>query len=146
VPRDERSAHRRIPRSPGTLVTVAGAVAVAVAAFLPWGGSGEATRTSFELVQVAERLDLLQGRNRQVAAALWYLLPLVVALVWLAATFDRSVVVAVLGVVVGALAISGAAVVVSSPLKTQPGVPIAVLAGGTAVGGAALIALERRRP
>jgi hypothetical protein len=137
---------RRLPRSPGTVVTVAGALGVAVAAFLPWGGSGDATRSSFELVQAAERLDLLRGGNRQFAAVLWYLLPALVALVWLAATFERPFATAALGAAVGVLAVGGALVVVASPLKVEPGVPIAVLAGGTAMGGAAFIALERRRP
>ena len=126
-------------------MAVAGAVAVALAAFLPWAGSGDATRSSFELVQVAERLDVLDGRNRQLGAVLWYLLPAIVALVWLAATFERPVATAALSASVGVLAIGGAGVVVASPLKAEVGVPIAVVAGVAALAGAALIARERRR-
>ncbi|MGH9137331.1 MAG: hypothetical protein ACRD0G_09840, partial [Acidimicrobiales bacterium] len=63
----------------GQILVVGGAVGVAVAAFLPWGGSGRADRTSFELVSLARRLDVLDGAAASLAPA-WYAVPLVAAL------------------------------------------------------------------
>jgi hypothetical protein len=126
------------------IVTVAAALVVVMAAFLPWGRSGEADRSSFELVQAADRLGVLTGRTRHLAVA-WYLLPALVALLWIAATLRRPVAVAALGLAAGGLAVAGAAVVLASPLKIGPGVPIAGAAGVAAVAGALLHAADRER-
>lgn len=134
----------RWPRSPGVTVTVAGALAVVVAAFLPWSASGETTRSSFELLQAADRLDLLSGGPRRVGLTAWYLLPVLVAVVWLTATLDRPVATAVAGTAVAAVALAGAGVVLNSPLKAEAGVPMAVVAAAAALAGAALIVWERK--
>ena len=123
-------------------VTVAGALAVVTAGFLPWSRSGEAQRNSFELARSAERLDVLTGAAHQAAVA-WYLVPALVALLWITATLRWDRAAAGLGAVVGALALAAAALVLRSPLKVEPAVPIAGGAGAVALAGALALGASR---
>ncbi len=126
------------------LVATAGSVGLGVAAFLPWGRSGTARRNSFELVQAAERLDLLDGALAGVGALAWFLVPAAVAGVWLAAVLRRPVMAGTLASSVAALGLALAVVVRSSPVRTEPGLVWGVAAAATALAGVAWMVIERR--
>jgi hypothetical protein len=109
------------------------ALIVLLGSALPWGGSGREDRSSFELVQVADRLDVLEGAAAVVARA-WLLLPFAVAVIAIAGVTGRRRLAAVLGTVVAVLAVGLALAVLRSPLLARVGVPVTMV-------GAALLAL-----
>lgn len=121
-----------------------GALGVLVASFLPWGRSGGATRSSYELVAAAESLQVVSGAGAIVARA-WYLLPLGVACTWLAAVGRRPLATATLSALVGSAALVLAAAVKVSPVGTEMGTSVALAAGATALAGAGRSAWEHRR-
>lgn len=124
-------------------VCALGAVVVAGASFLPWGGSGRAERTSFELVGVAERLDVLSSTASDLAQ-LWYLLPLVGALCGLAAVTGRWVGALIAGIVVAVAGAAMAVAVIDSPVRPLGG-PYVTLGGSLLVClGVVLLLIERR--
>jgi hypothetical protein len=133
------------PRPSGALLarwaTAGAAVGVLVAAFLPWVVTGRAQRNSFDLLRAADRLDLLHGTVQRVAAVGWYLMPLAVGLIWLAAATGRRALVVVGGAIVGALAIALGVTVETSILRTEPGTPATIVLGGLTLVGAAMVAL-----
>ena len=77
------------------------AVVCAAATFGPWLQSGSSRRTSYEVIRAAEDLDVLHGWVQPAAAAAWYFVPLLAALVVLAAVLERTVLAAVLLAVTG---------------------------------------------
>ena len=138
-----RSAVRSVSGSRPATLAVAGAMGVLAASFLPWARSGEAGRTSYEIVAAARRLDVVHG-VWATAAAGWYLVPLLVVATGLAAALGRRVATATLSAVVGSAAAGLAAAVEASPLDAEMGTSVALAAGATALVGAARLAWERR--
>lgn len=130
------------PVRPGVVVATAGAIAVAVTSFLPWATSGRASRTSYELVDAVERLDVLDGVGAAIAPA-WYLVPLLAAAAFLAAVLGRTLLVAASAAFVGTAAILFAVAVNSSPLSADVGCAAAVLAGVVSVAGAGVAVSQR---
>jgi uncharacterized membrane protein len=114
---------------------------VLLAAFVPWVVTGRARRNSFDLLRAADRLDLLHGTVQRWAAVGWYLMPLAVGVIWLAAATSRRIVVVVGGAIVGALAIALGVTVEASILRTEPGTPATIVLGGLTLAGAAMVAL-----
>jgi hypothetical protein len=117
---------------------------VAGAGFLPWGASGQAERSSYELIGVVERLDVLDGLAAAVSQA-WYLAPLAAAAVWLAAALGR---IGLAQAIAGVLAACGAALavaVVRSPLLDRAGPYVTIAAALVVALGLVLAAVERRR-
>lgn len=126
-----------LPRAPratrATLgeVGLAAVVAVGVgSAFLPWAASGRAERNSFELVSLAEQLDLLP-RGTHVLAVLWPALPLLASVAVAATVLSRPRLAGTAAVLSGAWSAAVAIAVLRSPLAPRPGV-------GLALGAAAL--------
>lgn len=112
--------------------------------FLHWGRSGQRTRTSYELVDVAGRAGVLDD-DVAWAATLWFLVPAVcgAALVVLAA--HRHAIAGVLMATLGALVGTGAILVDRSPLVAEPAVGVAVVLGGvTALSGVAVLVMARK--
>lgn len=107
-------------------------VLLLVGAAMPWGGSGEVDRSSFELVRYARRLDVLEGLAATLAVV-WLTLPLVAALVVVAGWSGRrrwalaSTTVAMLMGVLLALA------VLASPLLARAGLRVTMVAAGALV-------------
>lgn len=119
-------------RSP---VVVVGSLIVLIGAVLPWGRSGQTDRSSFELVRLARRLDVLDGALASVAR-LWLATPLLVAVVVVTAWAGRRAVALTLGTIVAAAGVGLAIAVQQSPLVPRPGLHVTI--GGaavTAVGG-----------
>lgn len=124
-------------------MAVAGTLGVLGASFLPWAGSGGASRTSYQVLEAARNLEVVSG-IWATTARLWYLVPLLVAGTWLAATLQRSLATATLSAVVGSAAVGLAVAVEASPLGAEVGTSVALAAGATALVGAARLAWERR--
>jgi hypothetical protein len=129
---------------PGLLLAVAGVLGILVASFLPWGRSGDAVRTSYELVDAAGRLEVVSSAGATVALG-WYLMPLLVACTWLAAVRRHLLVAATLSALVGSAAIGLAAAVRASPVGTEIGTSVALVAGAVALVGAARSGWDDRR-
>jgi hypothetical protein len=104
----------------------AGAALVAVAAFLPWGGSGRVDRSSYQLARVADRLGIVGARWQHVLLVAWVLVPLVAALALLSAALARPVPVLVLVPFVAAIGIVATVVVARSPVAVRHGAWLAL--------------------
>lgn len=130
----------------GTVLAVAGVLGVLLASFLPWARSGNASRTSYELVATASRLDLISGPGATLVRG-WYLVPVAAAATWLAATLGRPLVTATLSTLVGAAALGLVAALRTSgsSLAVAHGTSVALAAGATALIGAARLMWEHRR-
>ncbi len=142
---------RRVPRGERPVLalvavwsTALAGVVIVVCSFLPWGASGRAERTSWELLRSAERLDVLHGFGQEAGAVAWYFAPVAVAVIWLGAVWRRPLLVAVLGIAVGGLGIALAMAVRASPLQPEVGASATIAAGGLAVVSAAFTALRRK--
>jgi hypothetical protein len=109
---------------------VAGSLIVLTGAFLPWGRSGSIDRSSFELVRLARRLDVLDGAAAT-GARLWLAAPLLVAAVVVAALAGRGTLAVGLGTLVAAAGVGLAIAVHQSPLVPRPGLHVTM--GGAAV-------------
>jgi hypothetical protein len=128
--------------------TMAVAVVLGLAAtattFLDWGRSGRRWRTSYELVDVADRAGVLPSDLAGVAS-LWYLVPALAGALLLAAALRRPLVAGILATTLGALVGTGSVLVVRSPLVTAHAVTAAVVLGaGTALMGAVVLVTARK--
>lgn len=114
------------------LVLLATVTAMAVAVmFAPWLRTGSAVRNSFEVVQAADRLDVLPGGPQAVISVVWAFLPLVAVLAVLALTVDRVPVAVVLTVVVGLVQAGFGAVVTNAPRSADWGATAGLALGLT---------------
>lgn len=129
-------------RTYSTPCVVVGSLLVAGFGFLPWGASGRAERSSYALVSVADRLEVLDGWGAVLVKA-WYLAPALAAVVWLATALGRT---AVARAVAATLALGGVAlaiVVRRSPVLDRPG-PCATIVAACVVGLGLLAPLAER--
>jgi hypothetical protein len=118
----------------------AGAALVAVAAFLPWGGSGRVDRSSYQLARLADRLGIVGARWQHVLLVVWVLVPLVAALALLSAALARPVPVLVLVPFVAAIGIVAAVVVARSPVAVRHGVWLSLAGCGCGLAGSTWLA------
>lgn len=124
---------------------VLAASAAVIGSFMPWARSGQTSRTSYELIGVAGRLDVLDGGWARLAA-LWLLVPVATGLAWLALSFSRSRLAATLAASVGLQAVAAAALTERSPLAAETGVTVGRWAGSVALAAAAIHLLMTRSP
>jgi hypothetical protein len=129
-------------RPAATALVLAGAVGVAGASFLPWVRSGRAHRSSYEVVEAADRLGVVSGAGA-LAVRAWFLLPLVVAGACLAASVGRPRLAVALGGLAGAAAALLVHLVGRSALTTELGWTATLVAGAVVLVGAALFAIGR---
>lgn len=112
--------------------------------FLAWGRSGERSRNSYELVDVAGRAGVLPGSLASLAP-LWFLVPAACGLVVVAVAARRHALAGVLTTTLGALVGTGAILVARSPLIAEPAV---MAAGGlgacTVLSGVAVLGTARK--
>lgn len=127
-----------------TVLTVIGAIGAAVAPVLPWARTGRAERSGFALAGLAHRLDLASTWPLKALLVGVALLPLLAAAVWTAAALEWRRVMAVLAVVVGGVAIAGAAIVWRSSVHSLVGPVVGAGAGTAAVAGAVWTAIQTR--
>lgn len=135
------------PRVHGPLVAATALLTLATGAatFAPWGASGERARSSYEIVDIADRAGVLP-EDLAGPARLWFLVPVLCGSVLLAigARWVRlaGAGAATLGALVGVASV----LVARSPLVVEPGAVIGAVAGGCTViaGGAVLVTASRQ--
>ncbi len=101
-----------------SVVLLGGVVGVVGGSLLPWVRSGATDRNSYESLRSAQRLDLVESETVSTALQLWYVMPVVAALVTvgLALHYPRLATVAA-----GTTAVLAA---VCSVVALQSGVPV----------------------
>jgi hypothetical protein len=130
------------PRSLDVVVPV---LIVLVGAILPWGRSGEVDRSSFELVRLARRLDVLDGGAAAVARV-WLVAPLVVAVVVAAGVTGRRALAVVTGTALVVVAVALVAATYRSPLLPRYGLHVTMVgAGALVIAGLSAVGARRRR-
>lgn len=123
-------------RDRGPLLLLAGLAVVVVGTLLPWGASGRAERSSYELVAVLTRLEVVDGWPAVLLRA-WYLLPLLAAATVVAVLAGRRGPARLLGTATGVAVVGMAAALSRSPLSPRPGVCVTIV-GTVLVGGGVL--------
>lgn len=113
-----------------SLLVAGGVLIVLLGALAPWGRSGRTDRSSFELVRIARRLDVLEGALAT-TAKLWLLAPIAVAVVVVAAMAGWAKLAGVTGTAVAVAGVALAIAVRQSPLVARWG--LAVTMAGAAV-------------
>lgn len=108
-------------------------------AFAPWVRSGRGSRSSFEAVRTADRLDLFDDSVQTVVAVVWAALPFVAALGAVAVALGWSRVAAASGMVVGSVVLVVGALVALGPPEAEWGATAGLVVGVLLV-GVALIA------
>ena len=116
-----------------------------VASFLTWLVSGSVRRSSYSVVRAAELLDVVHGLAA-VALKVWYLVPILGAMVLLATLsgvdgpgWSRARALALV-----ALAVAVSVVVIASPLRTGSGPWLALAGSAVVVIGSILTLLDLR--
>ncbi len=122
------------------------AVTTTATTFLPWVDTGARTRTSYDVVTVAERLGVIDPPWAGLSA-LWYFVPVLCGVVLVAVAVRWNRVGQVAATTLGAIVTAGAVLVVQSPLITGTEVLGAVIGGGCTflAGAAALVVTTVRR-
>jgi hypothetical protein len=134
MPEPSRSVTLATMRRWATGVALGGTSITLTGACLTWVRSGRATRSSFATLRSARVLGVLDGVAGHLAP-LWFLLPAVVGVAWLAAGLGRPRWVGALAVLIGVGALAAVAGVARSPLPTGPGVPLTAAGGSLALIG-----------
>jgi hypothetical protein len=96
-------------------------VVTGVGTFLPFASSGERTRTSFELVSLAQRLELVPDRWPSAATRIWFALPFLLVVCWLLVVTGRTVAGAWCSLAAALVATAGLIAVRHSPLDAAAG-------------------------
>lgn len=129
---------------PVGLVAAALAVATTASTFLQWARSGQRSRTSYEIVDVADRAGVLPPDAADVAD-LWFLVPAVSGAIVLALAARRPALAGAMTTTLGALVGTGAILVARSPLIAGPAVTVAAVLGAcTALSGLAVLGTARK--
>ena len=131
-------------RSRGIALTVAASVGVLIGSFLPWLRSGNRARSSFELISAARGLGLIEGWQVRALTALWYFIPLLVAVTWTASALRRDRLVAAAGALVGACALAAGILAVSF-IRPDIG-PIVSIGAGAVAALASLVLVRAKDP
>lgn len=125
-------------------VAVALALAATTTTFLDWGRSGQRSRSSYQLVDVADRAGVLPDRWAGWAAVV-YLAPAACGVVVIAFAARRHLIVGLATTTLGALVGTAALLVARSPLVVEPAGWAAVLVGaGTTLAGVAVLVTARK--
>ncbi len=150
-----RPSGRRTASSHVSAVLMAvGLAVVCVGAFLPWLRSGAATKSSFELAGVLDRLGPADGPWLTAALTMWIMIPLVsvtsIALAVLGYLRTSGTIATIVAFLAGTVAV--ATYVVGSgddsAISTVPAGPLTTCAGGsiTILGALGVVLTDRRTP
>lgn len=123
------------------VVQLAGLLAVAstAATFLGWGRSGQRSRTSYELVDTADRAGVLPDAWAW-SAPLLYLAPAVCGIVLVSVAARRASIAGLAATTLGGLVGAAAFLVIRSPLVAEPAAWAALVLGVvTTLGGVAVL-------
>jgi len=131
-----------VKRSMQLEVVLVAVVAAAVATtFAPWGTSGTVGRSSYELVDAARALDLLDDGLVRFAPA-WFTLPFLAAGVVIAVGWGKPRLAAGLAVCVGSVMVLGWMSVKSSPVGVDTGAVAGAVLGGATVAVAGMLLIR----
>ena len=125
------------------LGVVIGSLIVVGGGLLPWGGSGRVDRSSFEIVRIASRNDLLP-EGLAGPAKIWLLAPVALAAVLVAAAYGRRVVAVGVGTALALAGVGLAAAVWRSPMQPRVGLTVSVAGALLTVADAIRQAVQRR--
>lgn len=128
-----------VVRAVGWVLVVAGAAGVTVGAFLPWVRSGASSRDSFGVVRAARRLGVVDSDALRTALALWYLVPLMAAVVVLLLALRRERSAGVVAVAFGLVVLVVSLMVATSSADLGVGPAVASAAGVTVALGGVLV-------
>ncbi len=117
-------------------VTIAGLVTVVLASFGPWLRSGQRTRTSYELFEVADRLDLFGDGPLRWAPRIWVCVPVLAAISLALFVGGIPKAAAAAAAVVGGFSLIVGWALQDAPLTAEWGSRIGVAGGLAAVTGA----------
>lgn len=122
-------------------------LAAVAATFTPWLRSGDARRSSYEVVRSADRLELLGPVARRAGRVVWATLPLAAALGLLALVRERRMLAGALALWVAAACGSLAAALRRAPEAADWGTGVAVVvAVALGIVGALTLVGARRTP
>ncbi len=124
-----------------------GALAVVTTAvtFLPWARSGARTRSSYAIVAVVERAGVLTGRLSDLSP-FWFFVPALCGVGVVALALARHGIGYWATTSLGLVVAVGGALVVRSPLATEPGAVVGICCGAsTTLAGALALATNPRR-
>lgn len=113
-----------------SLVAASGGALSLVGSFLPWMRTGERSRSSYELADVARRLNILSGGFERGVVRVWPFVPMVTVLAVLALVFWFGALSRVVAVVVALFVLGVALLVTNAPVDSLGGTQV------TAVGAA----------
>ncbi|HEX2576170.1 MAG TPA: hypothetical protein VHK88_07455 [Aquihabitans sp.] len=119
------------------------AAAVAVS-FAPWLRTGDARRTSHEVVRAADRLGVLDAGPQAAVSVAWAFLPLVAVFAVLALVLERRRLAGALASIVGALAVALALVLENARRSADWGATAGLAIGSALVVAALATALSSR--
>jgi len=120
-------------------------IASVAATFAPWSRSGEARRSSYDVVRAADRLEVIGPTARRVGRVVWATLPVAAALALLAMARERRSLAAGIAGYVGVVQGSLALALDHAPDAADWGGAVAlVLAASLIVTAAATIVSEKR--
>jgi hypothetical protein len=114
-------------------------------AFLPWAYSGEVDRAAFALARTARNLRLADTVPLRILLVAYYLMPLLVAVTWLAAVGGKWAWAAGAAALSGVLAVAAGAVVLYAPVRAGAGPWASMVAGLAALVGGGWLAWEQQR-
>src|SRR5438046_6399927 len=112
---------------------------------LPWAHRGEVDRAAFALARTARNLGLADTVPLRVLLVAYYLMPLSVAVTWLAAIGGKWASAAAAAIVSGAVAVAAGGVVLYAPVRPGAGPWASMVAGMAALAGGGWLAWEQRR-
>lgn len=142
---DDSDRRRRRHGEPRGWVVAVLAMATTAVTFAPWGRSGTAVRSSYELVDVTHRAAVLPDGVAAVAPT-WFLVPALCGVVLLGVAANHRVTAGAGAATLGALVGTGAVLVARSPLVAETAADVAIVLGAcTTVGGLVLLATSGRR-
>ena len=127
----------------GAMVVLA--LAATATTFAPWGSSGSRTRSSYDIVDVADRAGVLP-ETVGTLAVVWFFIPVLCGSVLLAVAWRRVRLAACGAATLGGLVTAGGVLVARSPLVSEPGVFVGVVVGGfTVLAGAVVLRTVSRQ-
>lgn len=127
-------------RRAGPAAALAGGLGVLGALLLPWVRSGLAERNGFEAARTARILGVADDPLLRLVLIAVYLVPSLVALLWLAVVVRRRVAAVAVAAAIAVVGFTAAAIVLASDLEAGDG-PIAAIAASTiaAAGAGAMV-------
>lgn len=116
----------------GAVAVAAGSTIATISTFGPWATSGARARSSYGLVDVAERAGVVPAWVAPYTWT-WFLVPVLCGAVLVAVALRRVRLAAIAAATLGTLVTTGGVLVARSPLVIEPAAIIGAATGGVTV-------------